>query len=110
MGRKVATCKEQRQFLAGGGGPYCTQKDSHAFHRRKVPRKCCKCAKLDGTKFRARELLKSLRENVDKRAAARSGAPGLVVDSSVTLSDGIESRQNQEDIITNEAGRSREGK
>ncbi|EEY19742.1 conserved hypothetical protein [Verticillium alfalfae VaMs.102] len=74
VGRKVATCRQQREYLAGSGEPECTQEDYHAFRRLRVPQKCFKCAMLDSTKLRARQLLDSMKADVDKCVAARGGA------------------------------------
>ncbi|CRK39156.1 hypothetical protein BN1708_016720 [Verticillium longisporum] len=94
-GRKVATCRRQREYLAGSGEPECTQEDHHAFHRLRVPQKCFKCAKLDSTKLRARQLLDSMKADVDKCVAARGGAWGSPRESRATSSNNNDNKQRR---------------
>lgn len=67
MGPRIATCQEQRTFLAGGGGTFCIKKDVHAFRRIRVGESCPKCGKLDNAKSQARDIIKNLRKGMEER-------------------------------------------
>lgn len=66
MTRKVYTCGQHREFLAGQRASACTVKDTHPLKRYHVEAECLKCQKLDQTMSQAKVLMRELRQKVEK--------------------------------------------